>query len=462
MTASSPTPSPASARWALAALSLSMLLSSLGSSIANVGLPTLAQAFDATFQQAQWIVIAYLLAITALIVSMGRLGDLTGRRRLLSGGILLFTVSSLLCGVAPTLPLLIAARAAQGMGAAVMMALTMAFVAGTVPKARTGSAMGLLGAMSSAGTALGPALGGVLIGAAGWPAIFFVNVPLGMVAWVLARRFLPADEVGRAPAARFDYRGTVLLALTLLAYALAMTLGRGGMPNLPLLGAAVGGLVLFVRVQRRTPAPLIRLSMFREPTLSAGFAMSVLVMTVMMATLLVGPFYLSSALALAPGHVGLVMSSGAITAALTGVPAGRLVDRFGAGRTSVFSLLTLAAACVALSALPTRLGVLAYAGPMVVAAAAYALFQAGNNTAVMRDIAPAQRGATAGMLGLSRSLGSITGASVMGMVYAAGSAGGGAAAIAAGMRLTFAVAAALILVAVAIAAASQVLRPARA
>src|SRR6186713_2317088 len=146
------------ARWALAALSLSMLLSSLGTSIANVGLPTLAQAFNASFQAVQWIVLAYLLAITTLIVSAGRLGDLIGRRRLLLAGISLFTAASVLCGMAPTLWLLIAARAAQGLGAAVMMALAMALIGETVSKAKTGRAIGLLGTMSAVGTALGPTL----------------------------------------------------------------------------------------------------------------------------------------------------------------------------------------------------------------------------------------------------------------------------------------------------------------
>ncbi|MGZ8402596.1 MAG: MFS transporter, partial [Rhodoplanes sp.] len=171
-----------SVRWALASLSLSMLLSSLGTSIANVGLPTFAQAFSASFQEVQWVVLAYLLASTTLIVSVGRLGDITGRRRLLLAGIFVFTVASVLCGVAPTLRLLIAARAAQGLGAAIMMALTMAFVAETVPKEKTGSAMGLLGTMSAIGTALGPSVGGVLIAVLGWRAIFFINVPLGFLA----------------------------------------------------------------------------------------------------------------------------------------------------------------------------------------------------------------------------------------------------------------------------------------
>ena len=128
-----------SIRWILASLSLSMLLSSIGTSIANVSLPTLAQAFDASFQQVQWVVIAYLVTITTVIVSVGRLGDMTGRRRLLLVGVFLFTVASVLCGVAPTLWLLIAARAAQGLGAAIMMALTMAFVGETVPKSQVGA-----------------------------------------------------------------------------------------------------------------------------------------------------------------------------------------------------------------------------------------------------------------------------------------------------------------------------------
>src|SRR3954470_20280301 len=170
----------------LAGLSFSMLLSSLGTSITNVGLPALAQAFTASFQQVQWVVLAYLLAITTLIVSVGRLGDIIGRRRLLLMGIVLFTAASGLSGAAPTLWLLIAARAAQVLGAAIMMALSMAFVGDTVPKEKTGSAMGLLGTMSAIGTALGPSLGGVLIAGFNWRAIFLVNVPLGFLTLFLA------------------------------------------------------------------------------------------------------------------------------------------------------------------------------------------------------------------------------------------------------------------------------------
>lgn len=436
-----------------------MLLSSLGISIANVALPTLTQAFDASFQEVQWIVLAYLLAITTLIVSVGRLGDITGRRRLLLAGLFLFTVASVLCGVAPTLWLLIAARAAQGLAAAIMMTLTMAFVGETVPKARTGSAMGLLGTMSAIGTALGPSLGGLLIAGAGWRAIFLVNVPLGLLAFCLAYRYLPADRrEPKTDRASFDVVGTLLLALTLGAYALAMTIGRGsfGQLNLALFVAAVFAAGLLVLVEARVASPLIRLAAFGNTTLSASLATSALVATVMMATLVVGPFYLSRALGLDAAVVGIVMSVGPLVAALTGVPAGRIADRFGAGRMTVSGLIAMSAGCFILSVMPAISGIPGYIAPIAVITSGYALFQTANNTAVMSDIRPDQRGVISGLLNLSRNLGLITGASVMGAVFAFASEAIDIAtarpdAVATGMRITFAVAATLIVVALAVA-----------
>jgi EmrB/QacA subfamily drug resistance transporter len=452
-----------SARWALAGLSLSMLMPSLDTSIANVGLPTLARAFSASFHAVQWIVLAYLLAITTLIVSVGRLGDMMGRRRLLLGGIGLFTVASLLCGLAPTLWLLIAARAAQGVGAAVMLALTIALVGETVPKARTGSAMGLLGTMSAIGTTLGPSLGGLLIAGFGWRMIFLVNVPLGLVSLLLAHRYLPVDR--RSPETdrvRFDALGTLLLALTLAAYALAMTIGRGRLSvrNVALSLAVVVGAALFVSVEATAASPLVRLAMFRDRTLSASLVMSVLVSTVMMATLVVGPFYLSRAFGLHAALVGLAMSVGPLVSALTGVPAGRLVDRFGAPRMTVVGLIGVAAGLSALSAIPSALGIVGYLAPIVVVTAHYALFQAANNTAIMTEVRPDQRGVVAGLLSLSRNLGLITGAAGLGAVFAAAAATtdlttATPGAVAAAMRITFAVAAVLIVVALGVAVTTR-------
>ncbi|AZD49633.1 MFS transporter [Pseudomonas chlororaphis] len=454
-------PEVVSVGWALASLSLSMLLASLGTSIVNVGLPTLVQAFGASFQQVQWVVLAYLLAMTALIVSVGRLGDLLGRRRLLLIGILLFTLASMLCVAAPTLGMLIAARALQGVGAAIMMALTLALVGETLSKARTGSAMGLLGTMSAIGTALGPSLGGVLIAGFGWQALFLVCVPLGGLTWALAYRYLPVGIQARAlERGAFDPLGTLLLAVTLLAYGLAMTLGRGhfGLLNVGLLVMALVAAGLFVWVEARVAAPLIRLALFRDAALSGSLAMSALVSTVMMATLVVGPFYLAHGLGLEALGVGLAMSLGPCVTALSGVPAGRIADRFGARPMILAGLGAMALGCLMLALLPASLGIGGYLAPIVVITLGYATFQTANNTAVMSDVGAEQRGVISGLLNLSRNLGLITGASLMGAVFAAVAGDlttASAEAVASGMSFTFALAAGLVTMALLVALLSQ-------
>ncbi|TIP56312.1 MAG: MFS transporter, partial [Mesorhizobium sp.] len=258
--------------------------------------------------------------------------------------------------------------------------------------------------------------------------------------------------------AGFDVVGTLLLALTLGAYALAMTIGRGnfGPLNLALLVAAVLAAGFFVLVEARVASPLIRLAAFGNTMLSASLATSALVATVMMATLVVGPFYLSRALGLDAAVVGIVMSVGPLVAALSGVPAGRLADRFGAGRMTIIGLLAIAAGCFILSVMPAMSGIPGYIAPIAVITSGYALFQTANNTAVMSEISPDQRGVISSLLNLSRNLGLITGASVMGAVFAFASEAIDIATaqpdtVATGMRITFAVAAILIVVALAIA-----------
>lgn len=409
------------------------------------------------------MVLAYLLATTTLVVSVGKLGDLVGRRRLLVAGISLFSVASMACALAPTLWLLVAARAAQGAGAAVMMALTITFVGQTVPKARAGSAMGLLGTMSAIGTALGPSLGGLLIAGLGWQAIFAINLPLGIGAVWLARRHLPRDRPAPiADGPRFDLAGKLVLALTLAAYALAMTTGGGrfGLANLSWLAAAIAGIAFFVWVEARVAAPLLRLTMFRDRSLRAGLVTSLLVSTVVMSTLVVGPFYLSRGLRLDTVAVGLVMSIGPLVAALAGAPAGRLVDRIGAQRVASVGLAAMAVGCLALFATPASVGVFGYGAPIAVVTAGYAAFQAANNTAVMASGQTEQRGLVSGLLTLSRNLGLITGASLMGAAFALASgtvdlATAPPEAVARGMRFTFALASLLIIAALAIAGGNR-------
>lgn len=450
--------SPSARRWPVVSLALATLLPALGTSSANVGLPALATAFDAPFGTVQWVVLAYLLSITVLVVGAGRLGDLIGRRKVLLGGVALFTLASALCGVAPDLYLLIAARALQGAGAAIMMALAMAMMSGQAG-GRVGSAMGLLGTMSAVGTALGPSLGGLLLAGLGWRAIFLVNVPLGLATLWLALLHLPAEQPGGASKAGLDIAGTLVLALTLAAYALSMTVGpgAGALTNLVLLAATGSGLVAFLLVEARVRNPLIRPGMLRDRPLASGLAGNGLVAAVMMATLVVGPFHLALGLGLDAVMVGLVMSAGPAVSALAGVPSGRLVDRFGPRPMTLVGLGVIGGACLLLAGLPSALGVAGYVVPLMLATSGYALFQAANNTAIMGKVEPERRGLVSGVLNLSRNLGLITGAAALGAVFGAvaGPAEMAQASdVAAGMRSTFGVAAGLILIAMVLAAAT--------
>jgi MFS family permease len=308
---------------------------------------------------------------------------------------------------------------------------------------------------------------GVLIAGFGWRALFFVNLPLGLLALFLAWRHLPQDRqagAGQSGRAGFDAVGTLLLALTLAAYALAVTLGRGnfGALNIALLSAAAVGAGLFVFAEARVASPLVRLAMFRDPVLSASLAMNALVATVMMATLVVGPFYLSRALGLGAALVGLVLSTGPVISALSGVLAGRLVDRLGAPAMVAAGLAAMVAGSAALSVLPGLFGLAGYVAAIAVLTPGYQLFQAANNTAVMADVAPERRGVVSGVLSLSRNLGLVTGASVMGAVFAFASAASDITAadpraVATGMRITFAVASVLAAAALAVALALRAL-----
>jgi EmrB/QacA subfamily drug resistance transporter len=448
-----------SARWVLVCLSLPLLLSSLSTSSANVALPTLVQELNVSFQEVQWVVLAYLLAITTLIVSVGRLGDIIGRKRLLLSGLFLFTVASVLCGVVSSLFLLIVFRAMQGLGAAIMMALSLAFVRETVPKEKFGRTMGLLGTTSAIGTALGPSLGGFLIAGISWRAIFFINLPIGILTFLLVSRYLPADQQRtKVQKVDFDSTGTFLLALTLAAYALAMTIGHGhyGKLNVFLLSAAILGGVLFVLAEQKSDSPLIRLSAFRNPMLSAGLVMNALVSTVMMATLVIGPFYLSRALGFNQVIVGIIMSIGPVISTLSGIPAGRIVDRLGTPSAVIIGLIVMVVGSFALSAFSGSLGIVGYIAAIAVLTPGYQLFQAANNTSVMMDVLADQQGVISGILNLSRNLGLITGASVMGAVFSLASGANEIIsaqpeAIVSGMRITMVVAGTLIVLALAIA-----------
>lgn len=383
---------------ALMCLSVSMLLASLGTSIANIALPALSQAFDAPIHGVQWVVVSYLATLTLGALVAGRLGDVFGRRRMLIFGLALFSAASLGCAMASSLHALVAARAVQGAGASFLMVLTIALVRDSFASTNTGRAMGLLGTMSALGTALGPSLGGLLIASSGWRPLFLVLIPIGVL--------------------------TIGMALFNLR------------PQVP------------VRKAKSATRLIIP-----PHGLMTRLLVNFLVAAVMMSTLIVGPFYLGLGLGLAQATTGLVMTVGPAISIICGVPAGRLVDTWGARSVVMIGLTGLTCGVVALIFLPGLAGIGGYLAAIAILTPGYQLFQAANNTAVMADVGEDRRGAVSGMLGFSRNLGLIAGASLMGAIFSYGVGtdaieNAGPALITHGMQLTFAAAAAMMAAAI--------------
>ncbi|MDN5489682.1 MAG: MFS transporter [Acinetobacter sp.] len=345
-------------------LGLSILLASLGTSIVNIAIPTLAEVFLLPFIQVQAVVIGYLISLTITVVIAGRLGDRYGCKSMLIVGLVIFSLASLLCSVAPSLWILVAARSFQGIGAAFLMTLAMALTRQTVSKSQLGRAMGMLGTISALGTALGPVLGGLLITLSGWQSIFGLQFILASIAIILAWVLLPNDCIRK---------------------------------QIPTLSS-------WQPDQNITPNLLINL----------------MVAAVMMTTLVIGPFYLSLGLSLNQMQVGLIMGIGPVVAILSGIPSGRLVDRWGSRYIVTTGLIFLIIGSSMLAILPKLMGISGYIMPIIILTSGYQLFQAANNTMTLADVPKARQGMVSGLLSLSRNMGLIIGASVMGAIFSFG------------------------------------------
>jgi len=346
----------------------SVLLASLGISIASVAQPLLSQVFSAPLAVIKWVVLGYLTAVTVSIVFAGRCADRWGYRQVLLSGLMLFTLASIGCVLASTLSELIWARVIQGVAAAILMALPMAMIRDVVAKERTGSAMGLLGTVSALGTALGPSLGGGLIEAFGWQAAFIVLFVIAVLLLILACWALPIAPV-----------------------------------HMP----AITG-----------SSDWLGLALLRDRLIASSMTANFLVTCVLMSTLVVGPFYLLFGLRLEQTTVGLVMAVGPITAALFGIPAGRLTDKFGTRRMMNLGLAHMIFSLLCLALLPRYFHVGGYILSLMLLTPGFQLFLAANSTAVMLAAKEQQRGTLSGLLGLSRNLGFMAGASIMATLFA--------------------------------------------
>lgn len=407
--------------WAMLGVGLGVLMFTLDTSIVNIALPTLVQVFHTSFATIQWVVLSYLLVITALVLGAARLGDMLGKKRLYLGGLILFTISSFLCGLAPGVGWLIGFRALQGLGALMISALGAAIVTEVFPSSERGRALGIIGAVVSLGIALGPTVGGVLIGLSGWRTIFLVNVPIGIFASFVVVRTVPSSTTSSGQQ-RFDWLGAIVMTLTLIAFAVGMTNGQDQGFNSPttlgLLAIAALGLSSFVWIEARIRQPMLDLGLFRNLQFSLSLLTGVLVFIVIAGTIFIIPFFLELVLHYPTQHVGLLLAVSPVLGGIVAPISGNLSDRFGTRIISLIGLVLMMVGCLAISTFNAEMSDLGYIVRVAPFGIGLGMFQSPNNSAILGEVPPERLGIASGLLSLSRTLGQTTGVPLLGAIFA--------------------------------------------
>lgn len=406
--------------YVLVAVSMGTFLATIDSSIVNVALPTLNQVFKTDFATVQWVVLGYLLTVTTLMLSIGRLGDMRGKKPLYVAGFVIFTLGSLTCALSPNIYFLIAARVFQALGASMTMALGSAILTEAFPPKERGRVLGMNGAIVSIGIVLGPTLGGIILNSLSWHWIFFVNLPVGIMGILAVLKFVPnlkpvCDE-------HFDLGGAATLLLSVLSLLVGLTIGQErGFTSLPVLVLWSGFiifLVLFILIEKRNRQPMVELDLFKNRLLSINLATGFMVFICSSGTTLLMPFFLENILNYPAIQVGMLLAVVPIGMGIIAPISGALSDRFGTRPLTVIGLLVTLSGFVAISTLSTHTTALGYILRFIPMGVGLGIFQSPNNSAIM-GTAPRERlGIISGMMAMTRTLGQTTGNAVLGALWA--------------------------------------------
>lgn len=407
------------AHWlVLGTVCVGAFMNQLDASIVTVAFPTLQRNFHDSLGAVTWVGLSYLLVLVGLVTGVGRMADMVGRKLLYTYGFVVFIIGSALCGIAPSLEALIAFRVFQAIGAAMIQANSVAIIVLALPKEKLGRGIGIQGAAQALGLALGPTIGGLLIALGGWRLIFFVNVPAGIVGTVMAWYLIPRSRDLQDRVA-FDWLGLGLFFPAVAALLSAVSFGNSaGWTSPTILGLFVVALVLgvgFIRRERRAPAPMLDLSLFKRIPFTAGIASGLLSYLVLFGTLFVVPFYLERALHFSPGRSGLMLGVMPVALGITAPFAGRLADRVGARPLTV---LGLALAAVTMGALVLAHGsAVAIMFELLVLGLGLGMFTPPNNAAIMGSAPPGQSGVASGVLNMSRGMGTAMGLAFTSLIF---------------------------------------------
>ncbi len=408
-------------RWLIfTAICSGIFLDSKEGSIVVVILPALVRDLQVDFTIVQWVVLSFTLTQVAIVLSVGRLGDMIGKRPVFLGGTIVFLFGSILSGLAPNIELLLLFRVIQATGGAFATALSMGIVTEIFPTSERGKALGLFSFAVSLGGVAGPFLGGLLLEFLSWRWIFFVGFPFSCVSFFLAWRYMPGANPGGRQ--RFDWTGSFLLAAFLLAFILFLTFGpRFGYRSPAMLGlfaVSLLALALFINTERRVKDPLLDLSIFGNAQFSLNLSMRFVSFIVIGGVYLLLPFYLTNLLELEPVAVGLLLTTTWISFGVASPFAGTLSDRYGYRRIAGAGLVLMAFGCYTVSTLSLETTILGFIMRVATLGLGMGLFQSPNNSAVMGSVPRERLGVVSGLSVIGRTLGRTSGIAALGALWA--------------------------------------------
>lgn len=415
-----------SRKWyVMAAVAMSIFLATIDGSIVNIALPTLVRDLNTNFATVQWVVLSYLLTLTTLMLGIGRLADIRGKKPIYVAGFVVFTIGSVLCALAPTVYWLIGFRVLQAVGGAMVMALGAAIVTEAFPPQERGKALGTIGSMVSLGVVAGPLMGGLILSSASWHWIFLVNLPVGIVGTYIAQRFVPAIQPPGGQ--RFDFVGAGTLFTSLIALLLGLTFGQeqgfANLLSLALFAVWLVFLTIFIAIELRVSSPMIDLRLFRNRRFSINLGTGFITFVSISGMFILMPFYLENILGYPIQLVGPLQAVVPVMLGIMAPIAGSLSDRFGSRRITIIGLVALLIGYLAITTLSMETRALGYILRTLPIGLGMGIFQSPNNSAIMGAVPRERLGIASGLLSMTRTLGQTVGISIMGAIWASSVAG---------------------------------------
>lgn len=402
----------------VAAVGIGTFMSALDTSVINLAMPMIQKDFNVSMSMLEWILTAYLLVVSSLLLTYGRMSDLYGQKRIYLTGFIIFVIGSALCGLSGNIAMLISFRIVQALGAGMIFATGPAIITNAVPPENRGKALSAVAVCVALGLTSGPLIGGLLATHVGWPSIFYINVPVGIIGIIMVTKFVP-DMKPKNEKIPFDIVGSILVFAALLLILLPLNISD----DLPaalfagLLGGGVLLIVIFVRLELRHKHPMLDIRLFKNRVFAASSGAALFIYMAQFVLVFLSPFYLQTLRQFTPDYAGLLYLPMPLTTMCVAPVSGILSDRIDSRFLSAAGAFIMAGGMLMLGLMNTGTSIAYIMVSMAVTGLGFGLFQTPNNSAIMGNVPVQNRGTASGTLALMRNIGMALGVAISGALF---------------------------------------------